>query len=111
MADGNGIAGRNDTAFYIVFSVVFVITVSSLGLGLWKDSQRTKYVNQEIQRVESRAPKGDVKSAELQDSEYEKGVIRDETHNQQNTITILFGVFQAGTGAIIGLLTGRATAK
>jgi hypothetical protein len=33
--------GRSDRAFYVVFSVVFTITVASLGLGLWRSTQRT----------------------------------------------------------------------
>ncbi len=102
---------RHDSTFYVVLTLVFLITVSSLALGLRKSDQRKAYVDQEVHRVESLTPKGDVKPSDLQNSEYEKNLIREETNNQQNIITILMAVFQAGTGAILGLLTGRVTAK
>jgi hypothetical protein len=104
--------GNSDRAFYFVFTVVFLITVTCLGLGLWKGSQRTQYVNQESTRLISRIPKGDVSNSPTpEDIQRQKDIFDHETNDQENLITILMGVFQAGTGAIIGLLTGKATAK
>jgi hypothetical protein len=110
--------GQNDRAFYVVFAVVFAITVTCLGLGLWKAAQRTQYVNTETTRLISQTPKGDVGSPPSSndpdrktDLEREKDIFNEERNAQENTITILFGVFQAGTGAIIGLLTGKGLSK
>jgi hypothetical protein len=108
----------SDLAFYVVFSVVFAITVTCLGLGLWKASERTQFVNKETQRLTSLAPAGDVSNppsaADLErksNIERLKDMFNEERNSQENTITILFGVFQAGTGAIIGLLTGKGLSK
>ena len=111
-------SGQNDRAFYVVFTVVFAITVTCLGLGLWKCADRTQYANQETTRLISEAPKGDVSSPpsssdldRRSNEERKKDIFNAERNAQENTITILFGVFQAGTGAIIGLLTGKGLSK
>jgi hypothetical protein len=78
MAEENPGNGRNETAFYVVLSLVFLITVSSLALALWRSSQRKDYVDREVHRVEASVPKGDVKPSDLQNYEYEKNLIREE---------------------------------
>jgi hypothetical protein len=101
----------NDIAFYVVLTLVFLITVGSLGLALWKSTERTKYVDNESLRIQNSMPKGDAASNQVRAYDDLKSLETQESNNQQNTITILMGVFQAGTGAILGLLTGKATSK
>lgn len=109
----------HEITFYVVLSLVFLITMISLGLALSRCSARTAYVNSESANllasiaVGDKTPTANSDAASLQKDAYAEAKARQtrEESNQQNTITILFGVFQAGTGAIIGLLTGKATAK
>ena len=118
MVDEN-VKPKNEFAFYFVLCLVFAITMISLGLALSRCSARTAYVNGESASLQASIPVGDKvptnnsDTLSLQKDAYAEAKARQtrEENNQQNTITILFGVFQAGTGAIIGLLTGKATAK
>jgi hypothetical protein len=100
-----------NVGFFVVLLLVFAITVGSLGVALYKTSERTIYVNAESDRMQALIPKGDGAAAQKDAYADVKNALVREENNQQNFITILMGVFQAGTGAILGLLTGRATSK
>jgi hypothetical protein len=102
---------RSEWAFYVVLAMVFLITVTSLGLALSRSTVHQEWVNQEMARIESTTPKGDVSQAEREKYLEARNLFKEETNRLQNIITILLGVFQAGTGAILGLLTGKATSK
>jgi hypothetical protein len=101
-----------EVAFYVVLALVFTITVGSLSISLWLSLQRTAFIKDGYARLEKLNVRGDAPATQSNTLYADTKAELDQESNKQNdTILILEGVFQAGTGAILGLLTGKATAK
>ena len=100
-----------EVAFYVVLALVFTITIGSLSISLWLSLQRTAFIKDGYARLEKLNVRGDAPAPSNTLYADTKAELDQESNKQNDTILILEGVFQAGTGAILGLLTGKATAK
>lgn len=112
--DGGGNAGSGgqskglSATFLVVLSAVLAITVGSLILSLREGDRRRSYEDQQYLEIQNGEPKGETaKDAEPKSLTTKREQVQKEADSMQKTQDSLMGVFLLGSGAIVGLLTGK----
>ena len=104
---GTGFRGLSWT-FLVVLLAVLLITLGSLVLSLQQGNQRRIYEDQQYHALSEFEPKGETtKSDEPKSLTDRRANVKAEAESMQKTQDSLMGVFLLGSGAIVGLLTGK----
>jgi hypothetical protein len=94
--------------FVVVLLAVLGITISSLLLSLSQGTQRRLWEDQQFHALADLEPKGETsKTEEPKTLTERRQSIQKELENMQKTQDSLMSVFLLGSGAIVGLLTGK----
>ena len=95
-------------AFVVILVCVLIITVGSLVLSLWEGDQRRRYEDTQYHALADLEPKGETsKATESKSLASKRETVQKEVESMQKTQDSLMGVFLLGSGAIVGLLTGK----
>lgn len=104
---GTGFRGMSWT-FLVVLLAVLLITLGSLLLSLRQGDQRRVYEDTQYRVLSEIEPKGETsKSDEPKSLTDRRATVKAEVESMQKTQDSLMGVFLLGSGAIVGLLTGK----
>ena len=102
-----GFRGMSWTFLVILFTVL-LITLGSLLLSLQQGKERRIYEDQQYHSLSELEPKGETtKSDEPKSLTDRRATVKAEVDSMQKTQDSLMGVFLLGSGAIVGLLTGK----
>jgi hypothetical protein len=106
---GNGGSSKGLSAtFVVVLLAVLLITIGSLVLSLREGDRRRAYEDQQYQEIQNSEPKGETsKDAEPESLKTKRDQLQKEVESMQKTQDSLMGVFLLGSGAVVGLLTGK----
>ena len=110
-AGGGGIGGSFrglSATFVVVLLAVLLITIGSLVLSLREGDRRRVYEDQQYEEIQNSEPKGETSTdAEPQALKTKRDQVQKEVESMQKTQDSLMGVFLLGSGAVVGLLTGK----
>ena len=110
-AGGGGNRGSSkglSATFVVVLLAVLLITIGSLVLSLGEGDRRRAYEDQQYQEIQNSEPKGETSTdAEPQSLKTKRDQVQKEAESMQKTQDSLMGVFLLGSGAVVGLLTGK----
>jgi hypothetical protein len=102
-----GLRGMSWT-FLVILIAVLAITLGSLTLSLQQGTQRRIYEDQQYHALADLEPKGETSKVDEPKSLTDRrATVKSEVDSMQKTQDNLMSVFLLGSGAIVGLLTGK----